>query len=233
MYPNQQQPGNQQGPPPQPQQGYPQPSNGGYGPQPQQTYEIDYLDKIAPQQAPPKFFSGAFGKIVTVLIVLFILGVSLIIAFSGNKNTASTEQIQTRLENTLRVATDFQPRIKSGALSENNSRWRLWMTDTEGGAANLLVQAEVKKTKYDKKMVAAEKQFRADLTQELEDAYLTGTFDRVYARKMGAIASELSTSLEKMSRKGPAKAFREYATAANSNIEPIKKSFLEFDETKD
>jgi hypothetical protein len=231
MNPNQQPPQNPQNYGNQPQQ-TPQ-SPGGYGPQPAQTYAVDYLDQIAPPPGRKGFMSGGFGKIIVVLGVVFVLAVSLIIALGNQKNTASTEKIAVRLENMITLTRDFKRHIKSGNLSSTNSNFQTWLTNTKREADDLLVRAEVKPTSFDKKMVSDEKQAKTDMAEKLENARLTGSLDRVYAREMAFEAQKLVTEFNTMAKKGPAKAFKEFATTSNNSLIPLQKAFEDFDESKD
>src|SRR5690606_20061871 len=116
--------------PPQNQQNYPQqPQNpGAYGPTPQPVYSADYLDQIAPPPPQGKFLSGFFGKAVIGLGVLFFFAVSIIIALSGQKNTAPTEHVAVRLDNMQRVTKEFHRHLKNGNLSTTNSTFQVWIT---------------------------------------------------------------------------------------------------------
>lgn len=235
MYPNQQPPQNQQGygpQPPQPQQpNYPQAP--GYGSQPQPTYAVDYLDQIAPPAPRQSFLSGSFGKIVIILGVIFVLAVSLIIALGGQKKTATTEAMVTKLENVSRVVKETHKNIKSNNLSSTNSNFQIWLTNTERETTNLLDQAGVKKTSYDKKMVAAQRQLRTDLTDKFDDARLNGKLDRVYATEMAYQTELMINELTVIAKKTPGKAFDDYSGEAIKNLTPIHDAFADFDESKD
>lgn len=235
MYPNQQQPqnGQQGGYPPQPQQNNGYPQNPGYGPQPQPTYAVDYLDQIAPPPPRQSFMSGSFGKIIIILGVIFVFAVSLIIALGGQKKTATTEAMAAKLENISRVVTEQQKDLKSINLTNANTNLRIWMTNTERETNELLVRAEVKKSSWNKEMVAEQKKLRTDLTEKFENARLNAKLDRVYAQEMAYQTELLITELETIGSKTPGAAFKEYASSAIENLKPINEAFAKFDETKD
>lgn len=229
MYPNGQQPNNQQN-----YNGQPQPTNqppqapGGFGPQPAPTYAVDYLDQIAPPPPRAKFLSGSFGKIVVILGVVFVFAVGIIVALGNQKNTASTEKIAIRTENLQRVANDTQKNVKSGKLSATNSNFNIWLKNTNRDAYDLLAKAGIKKTDMSKSMIAEEKTARDDLTAKFEDARLNANLDRVYAREMAYQAQLLKTDLDKLAKNGPGKPFRDLASNASKNLAPIQKSFADF-----
>ncbi len=233
MYPNQQPPQNQPGygpQPPQPQQPT-YPPTPGYGPQP--TYAVDYLDQIAPPPPKQAFLSGSFGKIVIILGVLFVLAVSLIIALGGQKKTTTVEAMASKLENIARVAKDTHKTIKSNNLSSTNSNYQIWITNTERETTSLLDRAGVKKSSFDKEMVAEQKKLRTDLTEKFDDARLNGKLDRVYANEMAYQTELMITQLTVLAKKTPGQAFDDYAAEAIKNLTPIHDSFADFDESKD
>lgn len=200
----------------------------GYGPQPQPTYDIDYLDKIAPPPPRQAFLSGFFGKAVIGLGVIFVLAVSLIVALGNQDKTGSTTQIAVRTENLNRVAKTFHVRLKSDDVVSTNTNWQVWLTNTNRDTLSLLTQAEVKPSQYSKEMVAAEKAARAELEKKLTDARLTGTLDRSYAREMAHQADLLLNELRALSKRPPAPAFKRYADPAIQNLEPIQKAFADY-----
>lgn len=234
MYPNGQQPNNQQNyggqaPPPSQQS----PSSGGFGPQPAPTYAVDYLDQIAPPPPRQNFLSGSFGKIVIILGVVFVFAVGIIVALGNQKNTASTEKIAIKTENLQRVANDTQKNLKSGNLRANNSNLNIWLKNTNRDAMDLLSRAGIKKTDMSKTMVADEKTARDELTEKFNDARLNANLDRVYAREMAYQTQLLKTDLDKLAKNGPGKPFRDFAANASKNLAPYQKAFADFDETQD
>jgi hypothetical protein len=230
MNPNQQPPQNtgQGGYPPQPAATPPPSQPTGFGPQPATTYAVDYLDQIAPPPPSAKFLSGAFGKIVVILGVVFVLAISLIIAFGNQKNTASTEAMAIKLENLERVAKDTQKNLKSGKLTALNSRFDSWLTDTDRDAYDLLGKAGVKKTAIDKDATAKAVKSRTDLMTKFNDAKLNAELDRVYAREMSYQAQTIKNSLDDIVKKVPSKQIKDWAREASKNLVPIQKSFAEF-----
>lgn len=227
MDPYQQQNQSPQVPPQPPQPAPPMPPTNYGAPQPQ-TYDPNYLDSIAPPPPKPSFFSGSFGKIFFILIGVFVLAVSLIIAFSGKDNTADLQQITVRLNNVALVAKKIQPDLKSNNLSTTNSMFQSWITDNKHQSESLLQTAGVKKSQYNKMMVAQEKAISDDLDSKFEDARLNAILDRVYAGTMASETDKLIFLLNTMAKHSKAKAIRDYAKNASTNLQPIQKSFSDY-----
>lgn len=188
-------------------------------------YDPNYLDSIAPAPPQAKFFSGSFGKIFFIMIGIFVLAVSLIIAFSGKDKTADLQQTTVRVTNFVQLTKAEKAYIQSNKLSSTNSSFILLLTNAETDGTKLLGQAGVKKSQYDKKMVKSEKKITDDLTQKFEDARLNANLDSSYARTMAAETSKLISLFTTMSKKSGAKAIREYAKKLVVNLTPIQKSF--------
>ena len=201
-----------------------------YGQQPAQAYAVDYLDQIAPPPARQPFMSGFFGKAVIILGIIFVLAVSLIVAFGNQKRTADLENMAIRLDNMKMTAKNTHKDLKNGKLLATNSNYQIWIANANRDAYQLLTQAEVKKTSMDKKMIAGETTARKELEEKFTDAKLNANLDRVYAREMAYQTQLMVTAYTKMSKTSEAKAIREYAKTSADNLTPIQKSFADFDD---
>ena len=199
-----------------------------YSPAAPQSYDPNYLDTIAPPPAAPKFFSGGFGKILFALLGLFVLAVSLIIAFSGKDETADLQQVAVRLDNFALTTKTVQKNLKSSNLANTNSNLQIWITGQKSEAEALLKKGGVKKTDYSKTMVAKEKQISKDLDAKFEDARLSARLNRVYSSTMASETEKLINLLNTMAKKNKSKQIRDYAKNASTNLQPIQKSFNEY-----
>ncbi len=214
--------------PPQPQQpGYPQPPST-YAPAQQPGYDPNYLDSIAPPPPRPNFFSGSFGKIFFICIGIFVLAVSLIIAFSGQDQTADLQQITVRMDNMSKTAKDVQKNLKSSNLSNTNTNFQLWLSGNLTTAEDLLGKGGVKKTDYSKEMTARENKLIKDLDAKFEDARLNAKLNRVYAGTMAAETEKLVNLLNAMGKKSKSAQIRDFAKNASKNLQPLQKEFSEF-----
>ncbi len=191
------------------------------------SYDPNYLDSISAGPPAQKFFSGSFGKIFFIMIGLFVLAVSLIVAFSGGDNTATLQQTAVRLENMSRTAKTVQKNITSNNLSEINTKFEIWIDNTRREAEGLLKLGGIKKTDYSKDMIRAEEALMKDFDTTFENARLSVRLHRVYSTTMTIEIEKLITLFEKLS-KNPSSKIREFAKTASDNVEPIKKEFSEY-----
>lgn len=199
-----------------------------YSAQPQPAYDPNYLDTIAPAPAPSKFFSGSFGKIFFVLLALFFLAVSIIIATNGKDDTADLQQVAVRLDNLSKTTKKAHTNFRSNNLSTTNSNYMLWITDSKRQAEELLALGGIQKSDYDKKMTTEEKTIMEELDTKYEDARLNARLERIYASSMAAETQELLNMYANMARKNKSSKIRDYATNAAKNLEPLHKSFDEY-----
>ena len=223
MDPNQQQ---NQTPTPQPPVQPPVPqAPSTYAPPVESNYDPNYLDTIAPQQTQTKFLSGTFGKLFWVLIGVFVLAVSLIIAFCGGDDTADLQQIAVRLDNFSKTTKTVNTHFKSQNLKNINSDFMIWITGNQGEAEGLLKTGGVSKTEYNKQMVKKEAKIAEDLDTKFEDARLAGRLNRVYASTMAAESEKLMNLLNTMSKRSKSKQIRDFAKKASGNLDKIHKAF--------
>lgn len=210
--------------------GYPaQPSGATPQTQPgQPTYAVDYLEQIAPPPPKQAFLSGGFGKIIVLLAVIFFFAVGLIVALGNQKKTADLELISTRLENYRLMTKDVHVNLKNSNLRATNSNFQNWLGSASHDADELLAQAEVKKSRVDKKIVASEKASITKLKDKFNDAKLNAKLDDVYAAEMAYQSKIMITLFNTMSKKSQAKAIRDYAKNAASQLTPIQKSFADY-----
>ncbi len=210
-----------QAPPPPPPQQEPRYSTG------TSSYDPNYLDSIAAAPPAQKFFSGSFGKIFFVMIGLFVLAVSLIVAFQGGDNTATLQQVAVRLDDMSRTTNTVQKNLTSNNLKEINTKFKVWIDNTERDAEGLLKLGGVKKTDYSKDMIRSEEALMKDLDAKFEDARLSVRLHRVYSTTMTLEIEKLISLFTKLS-KNPSSKIQEFATNATKNVEPIKKEFSEY-----
>lgn len=213
-----------------PQQTYPQPPSNYQAPATPQPYDANYLDSIAPPPPRPKLFSGSFGKIFFAMMALFIVAVSIIVAASGKDKTADLQQLSVRLDNFSQTVKTEQPLIRSSKLSNINTNFKTWIDGHFASSETLLKEGGVKKTQYDKKMVASEKKRATDLTAKYEDARLNATLNRVYANSMASETQQIINMLDTMSKKSGSKKIRDFAKEASGNLKPIQQDFEKYND---
>lgn len=198
---------------------------------PVQEYDPNYLDSIAPPPQQGKFLSGTFGKVFWILVGVFVLAVSLIIAFSGKDETADLQQVSVRLDNFSKTAKTVQKNLKSKTLTSNNSTFQVWLVGNQTAGEALLKKGGVSKTEYNKTMVKSEAKLASDLDAKFEDARLSARLNRVYASTMAAETQKIINMLNTMAKKNKSKQIRDYASNASTNLVPIQKIFDDYTET--
>lgn len=198
---------------------------------PVQEYDPNYLDSIAPPPAQGKFISGTFGKVFWILIGVFVLAVSLMIASGGKDETADLQQISVRLDNFTKTAKTVQKNLKSKTLTSNNSTFKGWLVGNQTASETLLKKGGINKTTYNKTMVKNEAKLASDLNAKFEDARLSARLDRVYASTMAAETQKIINMLNSMAKKNKSKQIRDFASEASTNLTPIQKIFDGFNES--
>ncbi len=195
----------------------------------QMSYDPNYLDSIAPQAPAPSFFSGSFGKIFFVMIGLFVLAVSLIVAFSGRDNTKDLQQMVVRLENMEKVVDSVHDDFKSNNLKTINVQLDTWLANNRREGQELLDLGGVQRTDFSKEMIRSEEAYASELEAKFEDARLSARLHRVYKTTIVIEIDKIINVFKKM-QKNPSPQIREYAESAVKNVEPIQKQFDEFED---
>ena len=191
-------------------------------------YDPNYLDSIAPAPPRPNFFSGSFGKIFFVMIGVFVLAVSLIIAFSGKDKTADLQQTTVRVTNFVQLTKNEQVYLTSDKLESTNSSFSLLLANAETDGTSLLKQAGVQKSQYSRTMVASEKKITTNLTSQFENSRLNADLNGDYARTMAAETEKLISLFTTMSKESQASKIRSYAKNLATNLAPIQKIFDDY-----
>jgi hypothetical protein len=208
----------------------PQPPSSYQAPESPQPYDPGYLDSIAPPPPKQAFFSGSFGKIFFIMLGLFVLAVSFIVAFSGQDKTADLQQVSVRLDNFTQLVKDQQKNLRSNNLTNINTDFSAWLSGNFGESETLLQEGGVKKTQYDKQMVAAEEARVAELEEKYEDARLNAILNRVYANSMASETEQIMNMLNTMAKKSQSAKIREYAKDASDNLQPIQERFEKYND---
>lgn len=161
------------------------------------------------------------------MLGLFALAVSLIVAFSGQDNTADLQQMSVRLDNIEKTADSIHEDIDSSNLRETNTQFRLWAADSKRRSEELLQLGGITRTDFNKEMVRAEEARAEEMNDKFEDARLSARLHRVYSTTM-ALEAEVLINMFTQLQKNPSSKIREYAANSIENLTPIKKSFSEF-----
>ncbi len=199
--------------------------------EPDTSFPVDYLNEIAPKQQPVQINRFAvFGLIGGVLLLAFA-----IIMMMVNSQPNYTKQAQSTLARieTLQAATkEQQSRLTENELSSMNTT-----LTTSLGSMGTELKSSLKDAKIKTELVGdakkTEKAYSDKLSKTLEDAYLTGALDRVYAREMSYQLSILKSYLQKLkTASGNRKAIADYVATNSKTLDAATKSFSNFTSTK-
>jgi len=199
--------------------------------EPDTSFPVDYLNEIAPKQQPVQMNRFAvFGLIGSVLLLAFAIVMMMV-----NSQPNYTKQAQTTLARieTLQAATkEQQSRLTENELSSMNTT-----LTTSLGSMGTELKSSLKDAKIKTELVGdakkTEKAYSDKLSKTLEDAYLTGALDRVYAREMSYQLSILKSYLQKLkTASGNRKAITDYVATNSKTLDAATKSFSNFTSTK-
>ncbi len=199
--------------------------------EPDTSFPVDYLNEIAPKQQPVQINRFAvFGLIGGVLLLAFSAVMMMV-----NSQPNYTKQAQTTLARieTLQAATkEQQSRLTENELSSMNTT-----LTTSLGSMGTELKSSLKDAKIKTELIGdakkTEKAYSDKLSKTLEDAYLTGALDRVYAREMSYQLSILKSYLQKLkTASGNRKAIADYVATNSKTLDAATKSFSNFTSTK-
>ncbi len=196
-----------------------------------ESFSVDYLNEIAPQSPPVQLNNFAvIGLIVGVLALAF--GSLAFLNGSQPDYTKEAQATYARIE-TLQAATkEHQSHLTENELSSMNAT----LTTSLGSMASEL-ETTMKESKIKTTLTGNEKKkeqaYAEDLTKTLEDAYLTGVLDRVYARQMSYQLNILKSQLQKLKNaSGNRKTIKTFYDTNSKTIDAATKSFNDFTSTK-
>ncbi|MEI6228536.1 MAG: hypothetical protein WCP11_00715 [Candidatus Saccharibacteria bacterium] len=198
----------------------------------EQPPSLDYLNQIAPQQAPKGLLGVLMSNkkmmilvIAAIVVVLFFI-VAAVGSSSGNTGKPS-EKLAARLLATQQIVTDGTAKLKSSKLRTYNANLTIYLTNTIRDIEPLLKNENTDIKKLDKKVTNAESS--ADTLSKLENARLNVVYDRTYARE---IAYKLNTVLAMMSqtyKNSNNKTLKTFLEDAIKNLKPTQSQFADFD----
>lgn len=173
---------------------------------------------------------AVFGLIGGVLLLAFAIVMMMV-----NSQPNYTKQAQSTLARieTLQAATkEQQSHLTENELSSMNTT-----LTTSLGSMGTELKSSLKDAKIKTELIGdakkTEKAYSDKLSKTLEDAYLTGALDRVYAREMSYQLSILKSYLQKLkTASGNRKAIADYVATNSKTLDAATKSFSNFTSTK-
>lgn len=192
---------------------------------------IDYLNQIS---APTKKSFGFSRKQLWFVAAGLILAVGVLGAYfisnaAGPSNVAQGQRLLARTTSLSQVVSESQDNIKASALSSLNSSLSVQLTGTNTELIAALGKLGVGQKNTSETILREES--NTELLEKLDDARLSGYFDRVYMRE---VSYELQTllllmhNIEQTTQNSEAKA---QLGTAQDNLEPLHTQLVELSET--
>jgi hypothetical protein len=191
---------------------------------------IDYLEQIAAKPQNSGLFSRKQILLLGGLLLLAFGVLATFIATSGGSGPNITQQSLTLVSQTEAlsdVAKKSQPNVKNQSLSNTNSAAGIQLTSTASTLATAFGEVGIATDKPPKEIVAATS--NAKLLEKLEDARLSGTFDRVYAREMSYELQKILLLMNDVHTRTNNAELKKKLEESYKNIEPLERSFTKFD----
>lgn len=199
----------------------------------------NYLNKISQEARPVKtdkglfkspLFLGVIGAVI-LMILIMIIGSS----FDGKESMSDRSiSLKYHLDDTLEVTNRYQDLIKSSVLRSSSAALKSILANTSKDLTSYMINNY--DFKEDSKNVISLREKSAlnkdALLDDLFNAKITGTLDRVYAHKLtyeiGLIMSEESGLYEETSDE----TLKSLLGTSYSSLETIYKDFDDFSESK-
>ncbi|MFZ1242591.1 MAG: hypothetical protein WAQ22_00410 [Candidatus Saccharimonas sp.] len=224
-------------PPQQPIQPYPQPVPAAPAPYPtadstnNEHYAVDYLNQIAPPtQAKPVNKFAIIGLILGVLT----LAVVALLMITGSKPDFSTQARTTlaRINTIQALSKAQQSHLIENDLSSMNATLSTSLSSMATELEETMKSSGIKKIELTDTAKKAETAYSDALSTKLEDAYLTGTLDRVYSREMSYQLTILKSQMLKLKNVANKKSLREFYETNSKTLDAAITSFSEFSSSK-
>lgn len=195
-------------------------------PDKQPQYSIDYLNEIS--TAAPK--PGVSNKLFLIVVIAGVLTALIVGIFALLNSSTSNKDNLIRLSarlNTLQSISDTSKKtITSSDLRGTNTALSLLLTSTNRDITAPLANNSVDTAKLDAKIVASED--GSDLKKRLEDARVSGYFDRTYAREMSDQLTTLIALMKEIDGRTKSKSLKDFLATTEKQLEPIQKQFADF-----
>lgn len=188
---------------------------------------IDYLNQIA----PPQKISHGFTLKQLILLgggLLVALGVFfavLIVQSLGPDLTQSSQGLIARTDALEKVTTTSQRSIQTRDLSAFNSSLSIQLSSTSSSLKKAFAEAGIAVDKIDKSIT--EKENRSELLETLDDARLSGIFDRVYLREMSYEIDMLLVQISDIHERSDSSELKSHLESAYENIKPLHARLIE------
>jgi len=182
-----------------------------------QEYAADYLDQIAPVEQKAANRMGVIGLISGALCLVSL--VAFVINSLQPPSLASTIlPLQARIETLQAVTEEQNGRLNESAISNANSSLNAVLITMSSDISKITTEKKIKKSN-DKKVKAAEANYRSSLANGLALDSARGLLDRTYTAKMTYELNILKTMFKKVLGSTKQEKIEEFVNAAIKNID--------------
>ncbi len=216
------------------QQPYPSPQQNVAQSQDATQYPVDYLNQISSTQPVKKLnpfivFGAIGGIIILAIVAMFVLLQS---AAPPSAN-AQLHALQARIGTLDKAVAEQGKHLTQSKLSAMNSNIGVMMKSMSSQVSTYMKERKV--STEGKSSVAArnaEKSYAEKLSTKFNNAYLTGTLDRVYASEMTYQLSMLKSKMQSVKAAAKSSKFNEIYTHNIESLDKISTELSNFQNTK-
>lgn len=221
-----------------------------YPPQPQQTpfpnaaqpqqpsgvasqYPVDYLNQIATAQpvkkVSPLILFGAIGGVIVLAIVAMFM---LIQSTAPPSATTQLYELQARINTLDKLTTEQGKHLTQSDLSTINTNVGVMLKSMSAQVTAYMKERGSTGDKSSATAKSAEKTYADKLSTKLNNAYLTGTLDRLYASEMVYQLSILKSKMQSVKAAAKSKKFNEVYDNNVPSLDKISEKLSSFQNTK-
>lgn len=200
----------------------------------------EYLNQISIKNHPAKksksgIFASKFFWVGVIGVVAFIL-IMIIGSILGGSRGSDKDRLFAlilHVDNTAEAIGEYQPYIKSSALRSHSASLDSVLEDTSKKLTDYAAEKYNFKAKDVKESIAEEETLAKDgLTNELFEAKINGTLDRVYAHKMAYEISLITSREAQLLKSTSNETLKQALTTSYNSLSNLYDKFNEFSETK-
>ena len=194
---------------------------------------LDYLNQIAPVKQRKDFLRTlrpVHYIIGIVLVLILLIVVVSLLANAANAPKVQLQRLAARLQATTTIAQNANANIRDGNLEVINSNLQIYLTNMNQAIIKPMAAVGVNAKSLPSNIVASEKD-PGQITEELTNAHLSGTFDSTYARDMAYQLATTMTLMKEIYQSTPSSSLKSFLETSYNNLQPTQQSFASFTTT--
>ena len=198
----------------------------------------EYLNQISAKPVPAKSSSGIGGILNSKItwLVVGALGLFILLAIVGgvlNAGKGDTKEdavwLQLHLDSVSQVITEYQPKVRSSGLRSSSASLSTVLTNTNTKLSSYL-EEKYGKSSSNKTLAEQMKTEQDGLMNELFEAKITGSLDRIYAHKMAYEITKFMAEEDKLYSETRDDALKGILDESYGSLETLYDSFNNFSE---